>query len=94
MSSQSSVEERRGTDIQFSEKRGHMLEHPSILHAARYEVRTISRKVPSGNPQRLDATRPGEARKSEVWMMIKSDPCGDTGEWKCPLSKKRTLEKL
>ena len=46
------------TDGQVSVKRGHMLEHLCISHAARYGVQTISRKGPSedGNPQRLYAT--------------------------------------
>ncbi len=36
-------------------QRGYMLEHPRILYAERYEVGTISREDPKGNPQRLHA---------------------------------------
>ena len=39
-------------------QRGYMLEHPRILYAERYEVGTISREDPKGNPQRLHAAHP------------------------------------
>ncbi len=44
-----------------SDKRGYMLETPSILYAERYEVGTISREdftLCVMNPQRLHATHP------------------------------------
>jgi len=60
-----------------------MLEHPSIPYAERYGVGTISRKGSQTAPifgcgvgESSETSRHGSR---ESGIMIKSDPCGDTG---------------